>query len=473
MSSFAAVDLGAASGRVAVGTLKGDAISYEVIHRFPNGSKEDAQGRFTWDWQEIINQVEIGLKAAGEKYAITSVGVDTWAVDYVLLNEDNEIIAPTYSYRDQRTAGFMEIAVEDFGKETIYEESGIQFQPFNTVYQLLAARDAGELHGSVQFLMLPDAINMRLTGTKSSETTNASTTQLLKACTRAWNYPLIEKLGLHREIFPKLHESGHLLGRVNSIPELRGTKVVAVGSHDTASAVAGAPIDEDSIYISSGTWSLIGCELREPITSRAAMEANLSNELGVEGTVRLLKNVSGMWIISECLREWREAGESISIQKLVELAKENSNDSRIDPNDEIFLHPGKMVERIQYQCRINGYSEPLGKGEIAYCVYASLSESYAKAILEIEAVTGREFKNIHVVGGGSVNDFLNQLTADETGLEVIAGPAEATILGNVGVQAIAAGEISSLKELRKIISNSFELRVFQPSHDKSETRESI
>jgi rhamnulokinase len=470
MSSFAAVDLGAASGRVAVGTLKGDVISYEVVHRFPNGSKEDAHGRFTWDWHGIINQVEIGLKAAVEKYVITSVGVDTWAVDYVLLNDDDEIIAPTYSYRDQRTAGLMEIAIEDFGKEIFYEKSGIQFQPFNTVYQLLAARDSGELKDSALFLMLPDALNMRLTGAKSSETTNASTTQLLNTCTREWNYPLIEKLGLPERIFPKLHESGYPLGTVKSIPELRGTKVVAVGSHDTASAVAGAPIDQDSIYISSGTWSLIGCELRDPITSKAAMSANLTNELGVEGTVRLQKNVSGMWIISECLREWREDGESIPIQKLVELAKESPNDSRIDPNNEIFLHPGKMVERIQYECRINGYLEPLSKGEIAYCVYASLSESYARSILEIETVTGRDFENIHVVGGGSANDFLNQLTADKTGLPVIAGPAEATILGNVGVQAIAAGEITNLQELRKIIANSYELRFFQPSHDKSETK---
>lgn len=463
MSSFAAIDLGATSGRVAVGTVVDGAISYEIIHRFPNGARESESGSFVWDWDELITQIKTGLVKAAAKYSVTSIGVDTWAVDYILVNSQNHITSPTYSYRDLRTDGVMELAISDYGREAFYQRTGIQFLPFNTVYQLMAARDAGELEGDRTFVMLPDAINMVLTGSRSVEITNASSTQLLNARTRSWDTELINLLHLPHEVFPSLHEAKTTLGTVKGIPELTGVKVVAVGSHDTASAIAAAPISSDSIYISSGTWSLIGCESAEPNTSAAAMAVNLTNELGVEGTVRLLKNVAGMWIISECLREWAENGEPISIEELVTQARNSEIDARIDPNHESFLHPGKMVERIQYQVMINGGKELRSKGEIAYVIYASLAESYTKTIAEIESVTGRRFTNIHVVGGGSSNDFLNQLTADATGLEVIAGPVEATLLGNIGVQAIAAGEITNLQELREIISHSFELKIFQPS----------
>ena len=463
MSSFAAIDLGATSGRVAVGTVVDGAISYEIIHRFPNGARESESGSFVWDWDELITQIKTGLVKAAAKYSLTSIGVDTWAVDYILVNSQNHITSPTYSYRDLRTDGVMELAISDYGKEAFYQRTGIQFLPFNTVYQLMAARDAGELEGDRTFVMLPDAINMVLTGSRSVEITNASSTQLLNARTRSWDTELINLLHLPHEVFPSLHEAKTTLGTVKGIPELTGVKVVAVGSHDTASAVAAAPISSDSIYISSGTWSLIGCESAEPNTSAAAMAVNLTNELGVEGTVRLLKNVAGMWIISECLREWAENGDPISIKELVAQARNSEIEARINPNHESFLHPGKMVERIQYQVMINGGKELRSKGEIAYVIYASLAESYTKTIAEIESVTGRGFTNIHVVGGGSSNDFLNQLTADATGLEVIAGPVEATLLGNIGVQAIAAGEITNLQELREIISHSFELKIFQPS----------
>jgi rhamnulokinase len=463
MSSFAAIDLGATSGRVAVGTVVDGAISYEIIHRFPNGARESESGSFVWDWDELITQIKTGLVKAAAKCSLTSIGVDTWAVDYILVNSQNHITSPTYSYRDLRTDGVMELAISDYGKEAFYQRTGIQFLPFNTVYQLMSARDAGELEGDRTFVMLPDAINMVLTGSRSVEITNASSTQLLNARTRSWDTELINLLHLPHEVFPSLHEAKTTLGTVKGIPELIGVKVVAVGSHDTASAIAAAPISRDSIYISSGTWSLIGCERAEPNTSAAAMAVNLTNELGVEGTVRLLKNVAGMWIISECLREWAENGDPISIEELVTQARNSEIEARINPNHESFLHPGKMVERIQYQVMINGGKELRSKGEIAYVIYASLAESYAKTIAEIESVTGRRFTNIHVVGGGSSNDFLNQLTADATGLEVIAGPVEATLLGNIGVQAIAAGEITNLQELREIISHSFELKIFQPS----------
>ena len=465
MSHFAAIDLGASSGRVAVGSLNDGKLTFEIIHRFPNKPIETIDGSLLWDWDFLNNEIRTGLEQAAAKYTLTSVAVDTWAVDYILLNSEGEITAPTYSYRDDRTDGIMEIAIESFGREALYSTTGIQFLPFNTVYQLIAARDAGELSAGNTLVMLPDAINFELTGVVSTEISNASTTQLLDTKSRTWDWKLIEELNLPKEVFPKLHEARTHIGKIQNFGPLDGIDVVAVGSHDTASAVAGAPIEDSSseLYISSGTWSLVGCEIDAPITSAKAMEYNLTNELGVEGKVRLLKNVSGMWIISELLREWAEVGESITAAELVNMAQEVAdNKTIIDPNNPLFIHPGKMVERITYLASQNNQPIPESKGEIARCVYESLAHSYKTVIAQLEEVTGRSFKKIRVVGGGSANDLLNQLTASITGLELSAGPVEATLLGNVGMQAIIAGEISDLSHLRKVIKDSFELKEFKP-----------
>ena len=465
MSHFAAIDLGASSGRVAVGTLSDGKLSFEIIHRFPNKPISTTDGALLWDWEFLNGEIRSGLESAAKRYTLTSVAVGTWAVDYILLNSNKEIAAPTYSYRDDRTDGVMEIAIESFGRETLYSTTGIQFLPFNTVYQLIAARDAGELTPGNTFVMLPDAINFELTGSISTEITNASTTQLLDTKTRKWDWDLISKLNLPKEVFPELHEARTKVGTVRNHGVLDGLEVVAVGSHDTASAVAGAPLEDSDteIYISSGTWSLVGCEIDTPITSAKAMEFNLTNELGVEGKVRLLKNVSGMWIISELLREWAANGDSITASELVKLAKKvESNTTIINPNNPLFIHPGKMVERIAYLATQSGQQVPQTKGEIARCIYESLAHSYKKVIAQLEEVTNRKFKKIRVVGGGSANDLLNQLTATITGLELTAGPVEATLLGNVGMQAIVAGEIGTLSELRTIVRNSFELKTFKP-----------
>ena len=314
--------------------------------------------------------------------------------------------------------------------------------------------------------MMPDAINYELTGVASNEITNASTTQLLNPESREWDSKLIENLNIPKAVFPELHEPNTRVGKVHNIRELEGVDVVAVGSHDTASAVAGAPLEnpESEIYISSGTWSLVGCEIDAPITSPEAMAFNLTNELGVEGKVRLLKNVAGMWIISELIREWAAAGENISAAELVDLARsETHNKTIIDPNDPLFIHPGNMVERISYLAEKSGQAIPVGKGAIARCVYESLANSYAQVISQLESVTKKKFNKICVVGGGSANDLLNQLTANATKLPISAGPVEATLLGNVGVQAIHAGEIADLKQLRQIIRSSFELKSFLPA----------
>ena len=465
MSHFAAIDLGASSGRVAVGSLTDSTLSFEIIHRFGNEPIRNAHVSLLWNWEMLKAEIKTGLKAAAAKYELKSVAVDTWAIDYILYSDSGEVLAPTYSYRDDRTDAVMEIAIDTYGKDAIYGATGIQFLPFNTVYQLLAARDAGELQ-SGKFLMMPDAINYELTGVASNEITNASTTQLLNPESREWDSKLIENLNIPKAVFPELHEPNTRVGKVHNIRELEGVDVVAVGSHDTASAVAGAPLEnpESEIYISSGTWSLVGCEIDAPITSPEAMAFNLTNELGVEGKVRLLKNVAGMWIISELIREWAAAGENISAAELVDLARsETHNKTIIDPNDPLFIHPGNMVERISYLAEKSGQPIPVGKGAIARCVYESLANNYAQVISQLESVTKKKFNKICVVGGGSANDLLNQLTANATKLPISAGPVEATLLGNVGVQAIHAGEIADLKQLRQIIRSSFELKSYLPA----------
>lgn len=464
MPYFAAVDLGATSGRVAVGLVTPHSISFEIIHRFPNELIKDSNGSLLWDLANLFTEVKKGLIAAASKHELISVAVDSWAVDYLLFDERGIQTAPSYSYRDFRTDGIMSEIIAKFGKETVYKNTGVQFLPFNTMYQLLAAQRAGQLTAQCEFLMLPDVINKYLVGSDSNEITNASSTQLLNTRTREWDWPLIQKVGLPATIFPRLHEAETYLGEISEVPQLAGIKVVSVGSHDTASAVAATPMtdSENSIYISSGTWSLVGCEINSPITSSEALGANLTNELGVGGKVRLLKNVAGMWIISELLREWNEAGNSITITDLVTEAAGAHSLSRIDPNDPTFIHPGKMQFRIEQYCERNSIPAPITRGEIVRCVYESLADSYSRTLQDIEKVTEKKFSVVNIVGGGSANDFLNQLTANATRLKVIAGPIEATLLGNVGVQAIAAGIVQDLTQLRALIVKSEVLRTFYP-----------
>ena len=465
MKYFAAIDLGASSGRVAVGSLTPYEISVDVVHRFDNIPVQSNNGSFLWNWVLLIENILKGLEKAGNKYELESVGVDTWATDYILFDEEGLQIAPSYGYRDHRTDGVMKEVVSQHGRNYIYDKSGIQFLPFNTIYQFFAAQKAGELVEKSRFLMLPDAINFILCGSTSNEVTNASSTQLLNPYTRSWDFDLIGEIGFPTTIFPPLHEAKICLGNVDIPGSVFGVKVIAVGSHDTASAVVGTPMlnPECEIYISSGTWSLIGCELSTPITSSDALNANLTNELGVNGSVRLLKNVTGMWIISELIREWNESGEPITVEEVVKLASESSaNRTLFDPNDSRFLGSGHMTSRIVDLARELKSPIPENRGQFARSIYDSLATSYSKVIKEIESVTGKTFTAIHIVGGGSANHLLNQLTADATGLKVIAGPAEATLLGNIGVQALAAGVVKDLPELRSIITNSSDLKIFLP-----------
>jgi len=461
---FAAVDLGATSGRVAVGCVSQNSIGFEVIHRFSNQIINDEKNNYLWDIAALFEEIIFGLRLAARKYPLTSMAVDTWAVDYALFDSKWNRTAPIYSYRDPRTNGVMEELIAKIGKTEIYGKTGIAFLPFNTVYQLIAAKEHGELQGDDRFLMLPDVFNNLLVASRTNEITNASTTQLLDARKRNWDWNLIDLIGLPRSLFPDLHEARSALGTISHIEGLNGLKVVSVASHDTASAVAAVPMahPESTIYISSGTWSLVGCEVDEPLISQEALEMNFTNELGIEGKVRLLKNVAGMWILSQLLAEWQSDDPTLEIIDLVRESRSSQTAARIDPNDPSFLPPGPMAERVISNSKSFSGIAPKDRGELVRAVYESLAESYAKTIVELEKVTGKSFRSINVVGGGSANDFLNQLTANASGLTVNAGPVEATLLGNIGTQAMKAGVITDLIHLRAVVSSSYEINEFKP-----------
>ncbi len=464
MGRYIAVDLGATSGRIAVADLSGDKFSIRVVHRFSHEAITVDQS-LLWDWQYIVDETIRGIKIAAEVGSITSLAIDTWAADYGFLDARNRLLLPIFSYRDSRTASVFEKVREEFGEEYIYDVTGIQFLPLNTLYQLVAAKNDENYQRADKFLLLPDLLNNLLTGSISTEITNASTTQLLNGNTRSWDFELIEALGLRKEIFPALHEPGTNLGKISGIPGLEGITVVATGSHDTASAVTGTPFVDlaTDAYLSSGTWSLIGVECQSPITTPEALATNVTNELGVEGTVRVLKNITGLWILEECRRTWRESDYAPSLPEIIALADASVDcTSVIDPNDPRFMANGDMPARVRSYCYDSGQSIPETPGEIAFCIFVSLALAYRRALKDLEEVTDRSISRLHILGGGSQNDLLNQLTADATGCEVLAGPTEATLIGNIAMQAIATGEFRDLVHARAVIRANTECAVFRP-----------
>ncbi|NDF02267.1 MAG: rhamnulokinase [Actinobacteria bacterium] len=465
MPAFAAVDLGATSGRVTRGEIVDGRFVLNEVHRFSHEPLDAGAGGLLWQWDEIVNQVKIGLKKAMDLGPLDSAGIDSWAVDYGFLTSDDQLIGSVHCYRDSRTDGVLESVTAQVGRERIYSTTGIQFLFFNTIYQLVSAIGTPEYVSAAKFLLLPDLLNNYLVGSATSEITNASTTQLLDATSRQWDFDLIEELNLRTDIFPELHEAGELLGKVSGNGAIDGLPIVAVASHDTASAVAGIPLrlDGKSAYISSGTWSLIGVEVDSPITTELALAENVTNELGFGGTVRLLKNVTGFWLLEECRRNWRLNGNEYSPELLIELSNQiEIGKFLIDPDDPRFAAPGEMPERIASYCKEKKLTVPESPGEFARCIYDSLALAYAKTIRKISLVSGKEIETIHVVGGGSANDLLNQLTADATGCEVLAGPVEATVMGNLAVQAIAVGAVSDLVQARELIGRSTSLKRFEP-----------
>ena len=466
MFEFLAVDLGATSGRVAIGRVNSDSISLDVVHRFLHEVLPQEDGSLLWDWDLILTEVLTGLREAVKQSDPISLAVDSWAVDYGFISPTHQYLPPVHAYRDPRNEIAYQELTQKIGKERIYSTTGIQFLPFNTIYQLYAARELPEYKKAAKFLMLPDLINFLFTQKLSTEVTNASSTQALNTRTREWDRELIKLAGVRDDLFTELHEPGTLIGVVRGFDELDGINVVATASHDTAAAIAGVPFGnrQTEAYISSGTWSLVGVELDAPVLTPQAFAANVTNELGADGTVRALKNVTGMWLLEECRRTWHLEGRDYEMPALLQAASDaKSFTTLIDPNDPLFAPPGGMPERIHAYCVERGLTPPQTDGEYAICILNSLAHAYKKTLDEISAVTGRTIEVIHILGGGSQNDLLIQLTADICGITVKTGPVEATLFGNIAVQAISAGVVANLTEARALIEKSFTSKVFQPA----------
>ncbi|MCH6257439.1 rhamnulokinase [Puniceicoccaceae bacterium K14] len=469
---FLAADIGAGSGRVIAGVLQDGKISLEEVNRFDNPSI-DLDGSLHWQSIGILSSIKEGLALAIKKYGddVRSIGVDTWGVDYGFLDKRKRLLGVPYCYRDSRTEGMIEEANQTISASERYAATGIQPAPYNTLYQLLAEQKGGDswLELAGDLLFMPDLINFWLSGVACNEVTIASTSEMLDAKTGEWARELLFEFGFPKGIFESLVEPGVVLGPLTkSIQSEIGAsdlKVVTVPSHDTAAAVASCPFSSDkSIFISSGTWSLMGIESDEPFLTESASESGLTNERGVEGTTRLLKNISGFWIFQECKRDWDSKGVNLSYAELTDLA-ENAEPFKlfINPNDRRFMKPGKMLERIGAYLKETGQEVTEDPAAISRAIFEGLVFSYREAIAGLEKVTGTQYDTINIIGGGSQNLIINQFVADATGCRVIAGPIEGSSLGNILAQIKAEGDIDSIRAGRTIINDSFELPVFEPN----------
>lgn len=443
-----AVDLGAESGRVIAVDFDGSRLELSELHRFANGPVS-VRGTLHWDALRLWQEVQHGI-AKGHERRPVSLGVDTWGVDFGLLDQRGQLLGNPVHYRDRRTEGVFERVQARLGRETIFAHTGIQFMPINTLYQLAALAEVGDpqLAAAATFLTMPDLLNYWLTGERACEFTIASTTQLYDGRAGRWATELLEPLGIPTAIFPRVVAPGTLLG------VYEGMSVIAPACHDTGSAVAAVPaLGPDFAYISSGTWSLVGLEVPAPVVTPAALAANATNEGGVAGTTRLLKNVMGLWLVQQCRATWQAEGSPYSYDELVALTDAAPPlRALVDPNDPRFLPPGDHPELIRAFCRETDQPPPEGHGATVRCVFESLALAYRAVLDQLRALTGRAVTAIHVVGGGSRNALLCQMTADATGLPVVAGPVEATVLGNAIVQLIALGELGGLAEARALVA---------------------
>ncbi len=461
---YLAVDIGASSGRHMLGYLEDGKMRLEEIYRFENGMV-NKDGKLLWDTQRLFTEILNGMKACRETGRIPeSMSVDTWAVDYVLLDGQDQVIGDTFGYRDSRTNECDEAVYRLIGESELYARTGIQKQMFNTVYQLMADKlqRPQVLDKAKTFLMLPDYFQFLLTGKKVSEYTNGTSTQLVSPVTKQWDRELIRLLGYPEEMFLPLQIPGSEVGNLRAdIAKQVGydCKVVLCGSHDTASAVMAVPKPAgDGLYISSGTWSLMGVELAEADCMEESRQANFTNEGGYGYRFRYLKNIMGLWMIQSVRHELHDR---YSFAELCRMADEQELTSLVDANDNCFLSPESMIREIQGYCSRTGQKEPETPGEIAGVIYRSLAQCYGKTVREIEKNTGRSYESIHVIGGGANAAYLNRLTAQATGKTVYAGPGEATAIGNIMAQMIGAGELKGLAEARKCVAESFEIHVYQ------------
>lgn len=459
---YLAVDIGASSGRHILGSVEDGKITLEEIYRFENGLTKK-ENQLCWNFDRLFSEIKNGLKRCGELGKIPeSMGIDTWGVDFVLLDENDAVLGNTVAYRDARTTGMDEVVKKEISLNELYARTGIQKQIFNTIYQLAAVRQNHPeyLEKAKSFLMVPEYFNFLLTGVKKNEYTNATTTQLVNAQAKTWDFALLEKLGIKTSIFGEISLPKTVVGRL--LPQVREAvgfdcEVVLPATHDTGSAVMAVPAS-DGIYLSSGTWSLMGVERLEPDCSETSRILNFTNEGGYDYRFRYLKNIMGLWMIQSARRE---LDKKYSFDELCDMARQSARFvSRIDVNDPSFLSPASMIQAIRDYCAKTNQAVPETTGELFACIYHSLAKSYGDTVREIESITGNVYPVIHIVGGGVKDDYLDSLTAQYTRKTVLAGPIEATAIGNLVAQMLKDGAFASLAEARAAIGKSFEIREF-------------
>ena len=471
MQKYAAVDLGAESGRILVGSFDGQKLTLDEAHRFPNTSVRinHAHGEtLHWDVLRLWNDIQDGLARAAQQGELSGVGVDTWGVDFGLLDTQDQLIGNPVHYRDARTDGMMETAFEIVPRGEIFASTGLQFMQLNTLFQMMALKNSPQLEATRTLLLIPDLLNFWLTGEKASEYSIASTTQMLNAQTRQWDSDLLGRLGLPSQILTSIQPSGTQRGRLRESLANRigakGTPVYAPGCHDTASAVVAVPAEGSNwAYLSSGTWSLMGLEAAQPLINQQVAGYNFTNEGGVGDTIRFLKNIAGLWLVQECRRAWAREGHDYSYAELTEEAAGQAGGTAfIDPDAGDFLAPASMPEAIAEYCRRTGQTPPQSVGATVRCCLESLALKYRWVLERLEELSGQKIEVLHIVGGGTQNKLLSRLTADCLGRTVIAGPIEATATGNILTQAMARGELKNLSEIRQVVRASFPLETFEP-----------
>jgi rhamnulokinase len=474
--NYLAIDLGAESGRMVIGTVSSSGVKLTEVHRFPN-RQIYFQEHLHWNILDLWEEIKQGLIKAYKQSEndLISVGVDTWGVDFGLVSRDGQILGYPYAYRDARTKGMMESAFRLIPKQKIYEQTGIQFLPFNSIYQLLYMVQSRDelLKICDRLLFMPDIFNFLLTGEKYSEYTIATTSQLLNAHAKNWDPVIFSGLDLPIDIMAPILQPGQKIGKIFPGLEqetgLTGIQVVSVGSHDTASAVAAVPTHSPNwAYLSSGTWSLLGVEVEKPVISDLSLKYGFTNEGGIGGRIRLLRNIMGLWLLQKCRTQWEEEGDDCSYDDLVNRAEAAKPFKYIiDPDHPSFLNPPDMPAAIRTYCHYTGQPEPHSKPEIVRCIFESLALKYRYILELIQSLTEKKVTVLHIVGGGSQNRMLSQFTANAAQVTVKAGPTEATALGNVIVQGMASGFPSDLEEGRRLISSSFPAETYQPEKDES------
>lgn len=470
-----AYDLGASSGRALLGRLKDGKIEVEELHRFPNDPVQVGD-RLQWDILRLLHELKQGLlKVKHRDIQLDSIAIDSWSVDFGLIGGNGELLGNPYHYRDHHTDGVMEEVVGILTSQSIFERTGIQFLPFNTIYQLAALKKAGSplLRDAKHLLMIPDLLRYFLTGEMFNEFSNATTTQLYNPVTGSWDEELIRAIGISPDLFGRVVQPGTKVGALrSSICEelsIDSIPVYAVAEHDTGSAVAAVPaLDRSFVYLSCGTWSLMGTEVEEPVINDLAQQLNFTNEGGAYGTYRLLKNIMGLWILQECRRSWERAGISYTFPELVKLAdKAKPLAVFIDPDDPLFLHPGDMPARITEYCLRTGQTAPEEAGAVVRCILESLALKYRYVLELTEQLSGKSFGGLHMVGGGIQNSILCKWTANAIGKPVWAGPVEGSAIGNMIVQWIASGKLADIWEARKVIRESFPVEVYEPEQPEA------